>query len=125
MTGHLSRWALGLCVGLRRAATLRPPAVIHVHAISDLHVDHGSNLDYVKALGRPAGDGAHALVVAGDVSSDLARLREALESLRVHYDHVFVCPGNHEAWLGPERRCPHRCLDPHGACALAWGRAAR
>lgn len=72
---------------------------VRVHAISDLHVDHDANLDFVRSLERPTGDGFQALVVAGDVSADLGRTREALSALAAAYDRVFYVPGNHEAWV--------------------------
>ena len=75
------------------------PEVVRVWCVSDLHVDHAANLDWVANLPRPRGDGRHALVVAGDVSADLDRLRCALSALRSSYDDVFYVPGNHEAWV--------------------------
>jgi hypothetical protein len=61
---------------------------VSVYAISDLHTDHKENLAWVKQLRLPADDSKTArssshpssqqhnvLIVAGDVSDDLALLR--------------------------------------------------
>ena len=39
-----------------------------------------------------------ALIVAGDVSDDLAVLRTTLRLLAARWKHVFFTPGNHDLW---------------------------
>ncbi len=73
--------------------------VVRLFGLSDLHVDYAANLDTVKHLQRPAGDGHLALIIAGDVTHNRDTLREALAALRSTFDDVFYVPGNHEAWV--------------------------
>lgn len=73
--------------------------VVRLFSLSDLHVDYAANLDTVKNLKRPPGDGHLALIIAGDVTANRETLREALTSLRDTFDDVFYVPGNHEAWV--------------------------
>ena len=40
-----------------------------------------------------------ALILAGDVSHDLHKLKAALTTLRARFAEVFFVPGNHELWL--------------------------
>ena len=50
------------------------------------------NLDTVKHLQRPPGDGHLALIIAGDVTHHRGTLREALMALRSTFDDVFYVP---------------------------------
>jgi len=68
---------------------------------SDLHVEHHPEVialvaDRVQAL--TGGRGADVLIVAGDVSSDLASLERALAGLRSSARHAVFVPGNHDLW---------------------------
>ena len=49
---------------------------MRLFGLSDLHVDYAANLDTVKHLQRPAGEGHLALIIAGDVTADRGTLRE-------------------------------------------------
>ena len=73
--------------------------VVRLFGLSDLHVDYAANLDTVKHLQRPPGEGHLALIIAGDVTHHRGTLREALTALRSTFDDVFYVPGNHEAWV--------------------------
>jgi predicted phosphodiesterase len=55
---------------------------VRLFGLSDLHVDYAANLETVKHLQRPAGEGHLALIIAGDVTADRGTLREALAALR-------------------------------------------
>ena len=70
-------------------------AVERVWATSDLHLEHAANLDFVRAL---KGYEKDAVVVAGDVCTSLALLREALTLLVERFKHVFYVVGNHDLW---------------------------
>jgi len=81
--------------------------VRRVFAISDLHTDDASNFQWLKDvcyggtlvedMDLPGED--DALIVAGDISHDMARLRETLQVLKEGLKcEVFFVSGNHEAW---------------------------
>ncbi|KAL1526449.1 hypothetical protein AB1Y20_015161 [Prymnesium parvum] len=74
-------------------------AVDHIWAVSDLHVEHESNFQFISSL---HGFEKDALIVAGDVCSSLKLLRRTLQTLVRIFRHVFYCVGNHELWLGAE-----------------------
>ena len=80
-------------------STSKLPPVVRLFGLSDLHVDYAANLDTVKTLERPPGEGHLALIIAGDVTHHRGTLREALTALRSTFDDVFYVPGNHEAWV--------------------------
>ena len=70
-------------------STSKLPPVVRLFGLSDLHVDYAANLDTVKHLQRPPGEGHLALIIAGDVTADRGTLREALAALRETFDDVF------------------------------------
>lgn len=71
---------------------------MRVFAISDVHTDFRENLQLLANIPtRHYHD--DALILAGDVSHDLARLRQTLELLLGRFRHVFFVPGNHELWV--------------------------
>jgi predicted phosphodiesterase len=73
-------------------------ASLRVFALSDIHVDMKPNMAWLQALS--ATDYADAaLILAGDISDNLATLREALSRLCNLFTHVFFVPGNHELWV--------------------------
>lgn len=66
-----------------------------VYAISDLHVDYKENLNWVNSWSRSkyAND---CLIVAGDVTDNLALLESVLRTLTHKFSEVFYCPGEYE-----------------------------
>lgn len=64
-------------------------------ALSDLHVDHGKNLEALAALAPHPHDG---LILAGDVGDSVGALERALEVLAPRWARLFWVPGNHELW---------------------------
>lgn len=69
-------------------------------AVSDLHVESAENLAWINSLPDVLAD--DALVVAGDVCTELSALRGALTVLVSRFKHVFYIVGNHELWLTPQ-----------------------
>ncbi|XP_002737627.1 uncharacterized protein LOC100378179 [Saccoglossus kowalevskii] len=69
-----------------------------VFAISDIHVDHPANLDWINGWSdqRYRDD---VLIVAGDVTDYLPLLESTLSSFKKKFKSVFYVPGNHELWL--------------------------
>jgi 3',5'-cyclic AMP phosphodiesterase CpdA len=63
-------------------------------AISDLHVDHAENREFVRGM-RPRSE-EDWLVVCGDVADSLARVEWALGALKERFATVIWAPGNHE-----------------------------
>ena len=71
---------------------------MRVFALSDVHVDYQANMSWLQAL-SPTHYGDDALILAGDVSDDLNKLRAALTRVRATFAEVFFVPGNHELWV--------------------------
>lgn len=71
---------------------------MRVFALSDVHVDYQANMSWLQAL-SPTHYGDDALILAGDVSDDLHKLRAALTRVRATFAEVFFVPGNHELWV--------------------------
>jgi len=71
-----------------------------VFAVSDLHVHHKTNREYLEGLLKDEefseGD---VLIVAGDVATELALVKEALVFLKKLFPTVCYCPGNNELRL--------------------------
>ena len=73
-------------------------AATRVFAVSDVHADHRENMTWLRALSAADYRDA-ALILAGDVSDDLAALDVALTCVRRKFAEVFFVPGNHELWI--------------------------
>ncbi len=71
---------------------------MRIFAISDVHVDYPENMTRMQTLSG-ALYSRDTLLLAGDVSDDLARLARVLEGVREKFAHVFFVPGNHELWI--------------------------
>ena len=93
--------------------------VQQIYAISDLHTDNPSNMEWLKSMcekpevvngdikstddhtGIPTK--SDALIIAGDISHDLSKLEDTLSFIKESLNcHVFFIWGNHEAWIGGE-----------------------
>lgn len=89
-----------------------------VFCLSDLHTDHIDNQNWLrhrmqKPHGRSKNDwrSSDLLVIAGDISHDLAVMTESLRYLRDTAGcQVLFVAGNHEAWLQQRDR---DTLSPH------------
>ncbi|CAK9046483.1 unnamed protein product [Durusdinium trenchii] len=68
-------------------------------AWSDLHIDMGENMRHLEGM---AGDQEAALIVAGDVCTNLDILEKALKLCQARFKVVFYVPGNHELWVVKE-----------------------
>ncbi len=71
---------------------------MRVYAISDVHADYAENMALIQALSAQE-HLRDTLLLAGDVTDDLARLARVLGEVREKFAHVFFVPGNHELWL--------------------------
>lgn len=72
-----------------------------IFAISDIHVDIPENLRLVESWS--SSEFQHdILIVAGDVTDNMALLRTVLKSLTEKFYKVCYVPGNHELWLRQE-----------------------
>jgi predicted phosphodiesterase len=76
------------------------PNVKRIFCISDLHTDHAENQQWLRdRMAQDTWSEQDLLVVAGDISHDMATLERSLLSMKKANCHVlFVC-GNHEAWI--------------------------
>jgi predicted phosphodiesterase len=71
---------------------------MRVFALSDLHIDYPVNRDWVDGLSR-TDYRDDLLLLGGDVSDSLARLRWCFEALVSRFRRVVFVPGNHELWV--------------------------
>ena len=71
---------------------------MRIFAISDVHADYPENMALLEDLSRH-GHARDTLLLAGDVTDDLAKLAQVLGEVREKFAHVFFVPGNHELWL--------------------------
>mmetsp|Transcript_18614 Transcript_18614/g.21494 ORF Transcript_18614/g.21494 Transcript_18614/m.21494 type:complete len:530 (-) Transcript_18614:66-1655(-) len=82
--------------------------VERIYAISDLHTDNISNLEWLKehctTLRENKSIGPNdALIIAGDISHELSRMKETFCIIQEKLNcHLFFVWGNHEAWIGGE-----------------------
>jgi 3',5'-cyclic AMP phosphodiesterase CpdA len=68
-------------------------------AVSDLHVDHADNRDFLERL-APKSE-RDWLIVCGDVADDVAAIEWALRLLSERFATVLWTPGNHELLTYP------------------------
>lgn len=71
---------------------------MRIFAISDLHVDHAENADWVANLSL-ADHREDVLILAGDVSDRLPLLEWCLDALAQRFRKVMFVPGNHDVWV--------------------------
>ena len=67
-------------------------------AMSDVHADLAENRAWLSTL-SPRAYADAALIMAGDVTDDLAVLARTLRDLRDTFAAVLFVPGNHELWV--------------------------
>jgi predicted phosphodiesterase len=83
-------------------AYVTPPEITGTHArvfaLSDLHVDMKPNRDWLRDLSTTDYK-ADTLILAGDVSDQLAMLENTLAYLSTVFAQVCFVPGNHELWV--------------------------
>mmetsp|Transcript_2239 Transcript_2239/g.6137 ORF Transcript_2239/g.6137 Transcript_2239/m.6137 type:complete len:363 (+) Transcript_2239:43-1131(+) len=79
--------------------------MVRVLAVSDLHVDHPSNLEWVVKLSDTEYQD-DVIIVAGDVTHKLSLLEETLAILQAKFADVFFTPGNHDLWLDSSSSAP-------------------
>jgi len=84
-------------------------SVERVWAVSDIHTDAKENLEFMERLDSQA-YAADALIVAGDISDDLAVVRRTLRGLRAKFARVFFVPGNHDLWVARQHNVDG-CID--------------
>ena len=81
-----------------RPASLKRSVARRIWCVSDLHVDVGENMRWLRKLPARPSD---AVIVAGDVCACVALFREAMEALKAKFADVFFVPGNHDLWIEP------------------------
>lgn len=75
-----------------------------VLCISDLHVDHADNMQWLANHTGLVSNGVQLcnsdlIVVAGDISHELDRIEQSFSYLQRRGPSILFVPGNHEAWL--------------------------
>jgi predicted phosphodiesterase len=76
---------------------------MRVFALSDIHVDHDANAQWISGLSS-ADYVSDVLILAGDVSDSLESLATTLGVLAKKFRQVLYVPGNHELWVIRDRR---------------------
>ncbi|MFB3042220.1 MAG: metallophosphoesterase [Candidatus Poribacteria bacterium] len=71
---------------------------MRVFALSDIHMDYNGNVLWLEKLSS-IDYTDDVLILAGDISEDLEKLRRVLSFLRNKFAHVFFVPGNHDLWV--------------------------
>jgi predicted phosphodiesterase len=71
---------------------------MRIFAVSDLHVDYPDNKRWIDQLSTNEYRDS-VLLLAGDISDSLDRLRSTIEALALRFRHVLYVPGNHELWV--------------------------
>lgn len=79
-----------------------PESCPRVFAWSDIHVDYGENWRCCQGVSATEYQN-DVLILAGDVSDDMAKLRETFELFKQKFAEVFFVPGNHDLWIRPGR----------------------
>ncbi|MDX1692665.1 MAG: metallophosphoesterase [Ketobacteraceae bacterium] len=79
-------------------------ALQRLHVMSDIHIDYLENRELVSALSASEYQ-QDTLILAGDVTDDLALLETCLAGLVGCFRHLVFVPGNHELWV---KRSDHR-----------------
>ena len=81
-----------------QAESSESAATIRLYAVSDLHWDYEANHAWIDALPR-GHHSADAIILAGDLSHEPAKIEQCLRSFKAIFGDVFFCPGNHELWV--------------------------
>lgn len=71
---------------------------VRIYALSDLHVDYDENFSWLENL-SPSAFQSDVLIVAGDVSEDLEKLKRTFQRLQNKFAAVCFTPGNHDLWV--------------------------
>ena len=72
-----------------------------VFSVSDVHCDHGANMDWVNGLSSFDYQ-RDVLIIAGNIGESLRAARVGLERLRGKFRRVFFVPGNRDLWIHPK-----------------------
>jgi Icc-related predicted phosphoesterase len=72
--------------------------MMRVYALSDIHVDYEANRTWIYSLSSTDFQ-EDVLILAGDISYDLKKVRETLAHLQAKFKNVFFVPGNHDLWI--------------------------
>ena len=101
----LKGWASAKCLADAPVVLPPPPPEAgpepppRLWALSDVHTDHGENLDWLKRVCARTDFRRDGLILAGDVSSRFAVLRETLQLCKRAFAEVSFVPGNHDVWV--------------------------
>jgi predicted phosphodiesterase len=71
---------------------------VRVYAISDIHFDYDINACWVEELSLSYFQ-EDLLILAGDISHDIYRLRTCIQQLCQRFNRVLFVPGNHDLWV--------------------------
>lgn len=126
--GPIDEYSLGWKIaspaepGPEIAAAPAATKTARVFGFSDLHVDYKENYQWCDDLSSTEFKD-DVLLLAGDLTNDLAKMRAVLAMLRPKFAEVFFVPGNHDVWVRGGRswrvapQQPLALADPQAAAA--------
>jgi 3',5'-cyclic AMP phosphodiesterase CpdA len=76
---------------------------MRVFALSDVHIDHEVNANWIAGLSK-ADHSEDVLILAGDVAHRLRLLEWCLRTLTDRFKKVIFVPGDHDLWVIGEDR---------------------
>jgi len=71
---------------------------MQIYAMSDFHVEKEINRLWIETLSSTDFTN-DVIIVAGDISDNLNRVKTTLSVLRSKFGELFFVPGNHELWI--------------------------
>mmetsp|Transcript_66971 Transcript_66971/g.150544 ORF Transcript_66971/g.150544 Transcript_66971/m.150544 type:complete len:535 (-) Transcript_66971:99-1703(-) len=87
-----------------------PGRQLRLYLISDIHVDHKQNKDWVMGVLEQLDTDQryfNCLLLPGDVCHVEALFEEVMRALKKAFEAVFFCFGNHDVWIkGEKKGCP-------------------
>jgi len=79
----------------------RPKDFTRIFAISDVHIDHGSDVVKWAEGVSPTEYKNDILLVAGDLADTFNAVKYGLQIFKKKFRRVFYVPGNHDMWIRP------------------------
>ena len=71
---------------------------MRVFVVSDVHVEHQKNLEWVESICSSSHQN-DVLICPGDISDNMELVERTLVAFKAKFADVFYTPGNHELWI--------------------------
>jgi len=93
---------------------------MRIFALSDLHLDYEQNQQWLENLSVSEFK-SDVLILAGDISDNLALLELCFDQLVRRFKSVLFVPGNHDLWVVRDKEFNNSFDKFHHICKLARG----